>query len=243
MKQCSILFYNTAHCRGYNGSLLGYVSGWANYYSSPKRVDSTVSTEICEMIAEEDPTVCCFAELKEGSAINSMLHPFYPTCDVTGKYGKSYMGYFPWSKGKGNGFYAKDFLAHKKHWMPYGTKRLVHEVQLTGKTSLFFTHFALGKAARLKQFAYLAKIMDKVPSAILTGDFNIASLDELDVLTKGSRLRLVSDPKQSTFPACLPQRALDLFLCTPDIDVQECRVITSMQRSDHLPVLLKCQVS
>ncbi|MDA1208613.1 MAG: hypothetical protein O2904_01105 [bacterium] len=85
--------------------------------------------------------------------------------------------------------------------------------------------------------------MDRLPSAILTGDFNISSLDELDVLTNGSRLRLISNPKQLTFPSCHPRRALDLFLCTPDIEVQDCKVITSLQRSDHLPVLLQCQVS
>ncbi|MDA1208614.1 MAG: hypothetical protein O2904_01110 [bacterium] len=144
MTECSILFYNTAHCRGYNGSLPGYLSGWAGYFTSPTAVDTKVSEEICSMITEQDPTVCCFAELKESSAVNTMLQSQFSTHDYTGKYGESYMGYFPWSKGKGNGFYAKDSLTHKKHWMPYGTKRLVHEVNLTDKTSLFFAHFALG---------------------------------------------------------------------------------------------------
>jgi endonuclease/exonuclease/phosphatase family metal-dependent hydrolase len=84
----------------------------------------------------------------------------------------------------------------------------------------------------------LKELLQERPHAILCGDFNIQSLDELDPLLENTGLRLINDAEDHTFPAHRPRRTIDLFLCSAHIDVGSTRTLFGPKESDHLPVLL-----
>jgi endonuclease/exonuclease/phosphatase family metal-dependent hydrolase len=73
---------------------------------------------------------------------------------------------------------------------------------------------------------------------ILCGDFNIfRGTRELQSLAESCNLKIVNS-NGATFPAANPKRTLDLFLCPKDLHHVSAEVMSDMQGSDHLPVLL-----
>jgi len=243
MKPLKIFLYNCAHCRGYNGSPLDYLAGWARFCVAPKKVDREVSQQIIRTIEEVKPDVCFFNELRENSYLIPLLKDLYKYFDVQGKYGSSYMNYLPGSQGRCNGFFSNQDLHFQRHFFANGTKRLFYEVKLTPNTKALFAHFALGKGTRRKQFEQLIPYIECNSSTIVCGDFNVLNgLTEVEPLIESCNLCLMNEPQHKTFPAYSPKKVLDLFLSSPDVRVNQLKVITSLKVSDHLPVLLECQV-
>ena len=121
-------------------------------------------------------------------------------------------------------------------------KKLVYEIELTKDISVLLSHFALRKRARHRQLRELQHLIQRRKHVILCGDFNIFDgLHELEDFIEECGLTIVNTLKDVTFPAAHPLKALDLFLCSSGMKIEDLRVLHP-KASDHLPVLLKVRI-
>jgi endonuclease/exonuclease/phosphatase family metal-dependent hydrolase len=100
---------------------------------------------------------------------------------------------------------------------------------------MIIMHLALGRRARLKQFAHIAERVCDCRHVVLMGDFNCRS-DSLEMswLLERTSLR---EPVHGlhTFPSWRPARNIDHILVSPTLEVQRLRVLNHPM-SDHLPI-------
>jgi len=99
-------------------------------------------------------------------------------------------------------------------------------------------HLALSQRARLKQLAFVAELIHRLPHVILMGDLNCAhDSPEIRYLTRATRL---CDPlfEVKTFPSWKPRIMLDHILVTPEIRVDNLWAI-HFACSDHLPIAME----
>lgn len=101
--------------------------------------------------------------------------------------------------------------------------------------AVMIAHLSLSAAARMRQLAIIAEILQAYPHAILMGDLN-ADLDsaELQHFFRRSSLQPALTPP-ATFPSWNPRKRLDHILTSSDIRLE--RVWALPQAfSDHLPL-------
>lgn len=101
--------------------------------------------------------------------------------------------------------------------------------------AVMIAHLSLSAAARMRQLAIIAEILQGYPHAILMGDLN-ADLDssELQQFFRRSALQPATAPP-ATFPSWNPRKRLDHILTCGDIRLE--RVWALPQAfSDHLPL-------
>jgi endonuclease/exonuclease/phosphatase family metal-dependent hydrolase len=96
-------------------------------------------------------------------------------------------------------------------------------------------HLALGRRARLRQFAHIAERLCDCRHVVLMGDFNCHS-DSLEMNWLLERTQLC-EPEHGlhTFPSWRPARNIDHILVSPTINVHRVRVLNH-PISDHLPI-------
>lgn len=109
----------------------------------------------------------------------------------------------------------------------------------TGARSLLLliVHLALGRRARLRQFASIAEFVQGYRQVILMGDLNCRSeSEELQWFLRRSGL---AEPTHGlhTFPSWRPRRNIDHILVSPSITVDSVRVLNHAI-TDHLPVAM-----
>jgi endonuclease/exonuclease/phosphatase family metal-dependent hydrolase len=96
-------------------------------------------------------------------------------------------------------------------------------------------HLALGRRARSRQLSYIAELLSHYSYLVLMGDFNCnCESRELKELMDGSGLRGPSC-EMKTFPSWQPMRNLDHILVSPNLGIEQARVL-DYPMSDHLPV-------
>jgi len=96
-------------------------------------------------------------------------------------------------------------------------------------------HLALGRRARFQQLRYVAHLVAGRPNVIVMGDLNTGP-DSHEVDEFRTRSGLVSPPSRPrTFPSWQPQRAIDLMLFSPGLEIIEHRTLGTTV-SDHLPL-------
>ncbi|HUL11646.1 MAG TPA: endonuclease/exonuclease/phosphatase family protein [Methylococcaceae bacterium] len=103
---------------------------------------------------------------------------------------------------------------------------------------LCILHLALSRRARLKQLAFVSELIHDLPHVILMGDLNCEPhTPELKYLTAATRL---CDPVSEikTFPSWRPHKMLDHILVTPELRVENVRVLNFIG-SDHLPIAME----
>lgn len=240
-----LLFLNAGYCLGLDGSTVDYILKSYRYVYCPGKIRNDIYSKIKSLAVTESPDVFCMAEVDKGSfntgfdnqilKLTSKKEHFF---DISVKYGKdSFLRKFPLSSGKANGFVSKEKLKFKKIYFKNGTKKLIYEIYVKGFTILL-AHFSLKKKVREKQFDEIVVLMKNKKKMILCGDFNIfGGLSEVDNLLKGANLKIANKKSDFTFPACKPDKILDLFICSKDVKVNKIKVIQS-DVSDHLPVLI-----
>ncbi len=107
--------------------------------------------------------------------------------------------------------------------------------------TLFITHLALGKRARVRQITFLSKLINLYPHAVLMGDLNCDYASaEMELLLRSTQLRL-PPKKLRTFPSWKPKKHLDHILVTPDISVEKV-YIPHWHFSDHMPIAMNIVV-
>jgi endonuclease/exonuclease/phosphatase family metal-dependent hydrolase len=103
---------------------------------------------------------------------------------------------------------------------------------------LCILHLALSRRARLRQLAFVSELIHDLPHIILMGDLNCEPHSpEMKFLTAVTRL---CDPASEikTFPSWRPDKMLDHILVTPELEVNQVRVL-DFACSDHLPISME----
>lgn len=241
MATYKILLFNVGYASGIQGRSVEYLTkGYRYLYQSDFLIED-MRKKMDTLIAKEQPDLCCFLEVHEDSSLVDYMTQQYPYFDVRSKYApQSMLQRTPFHQGKCNAFFAKTDVDFSPSYLQNGNKKLLYEVKMNEDTTVFFAHFSLNSQTRKKQFTEMGRrIKETDGSAIVCGDFNIfTGVTEFDPLISQSNLRLVS-MHQETFPTHKPSHLLDTFLCTPDVNVSSLRVLSDVQISDHLPVVLE----
>lgn len=100
---------------------------------------------------------------------------------------------------------------------------------------LLLVHLALSKRARLRQIAYVSRLVNRHDHVLVMGDFNCrAQSEEMALLLAHTDLCKPVD-ELPTFPSWRPHRNIDHILATSTLRINEVQVLPHTV-SDHLPI-------
>lgn len=238
-----ILLYNVGYFTGNDGSVADYLTGSYRYFWKKGHYQIETAEKIRCLIAEHEPDICGLIEIEAATPASPAYlcasdHLPHLSCAV--KYGHDSLlrkiGFF---KNNGNAVLSRKELTVKQHYLQNGNKRLVLEIEVTDRFSIFVVHLSLRRNTREKQFYELKTIIRGKKQVIVCGDFNIfGGREELEPLLNKTNLRIVNKHGDLTFPANNPRLMLDVFLCSHNLKVKDLQVL-ACDSSDHLPVLLE----
>ena len=235
-----ILFYNIGYGTCLNGSWRHYFLKLWRYLWTPVFNVKTISKGLKHI----DADVVCLAEVDTGSIRNRFFNqaqrmakwlntPYYSSAP---KYHPdSLFKYIPIARKQHDAILSKKPGKKIKHYLNHGTKKLVQEF-VVDNISIFTVHLGLlRRKLREFQLKELEQLLKKCPRPfVLCGDFNIfKGLGEIDSFIEDTGATLVDIP--ASFPSFKPDKHLDLFITSPDLEIMEAGVIP-IQSSDHLPV-------
>lgn len=243
-----ILFSNIGYGRGIDGSLMAHLRRFHHHFYMSVDVQKHILAQLKDIILREDPDIACFVEIDRGSLYSArfnqlemLLDDVYAFHNIADKYGEdSYWSRVPLHEGKSNAFVAKQELPFEKLFFNSGTKRLIYKICLPGGITLFFAHFSLSRATRLKQMHEMRSLIKAVEGPVMIlADFNImGGFSELSPLLDGLDLKILNDESEPTFFFHRRRMALDLCLCSPEI-ADRCRLeIIPQPFSDHAALLI-----
>jgi endonuclease/exonuclease/phosphatase family metal-dependent hydrolase len=246
-----ILMSNLGYLRGISGRLFEHIRYLHRHIHCSVEVQKTALKQLAQLIETENPDICCFVEIDQGSSdcanfnqLEALISDAYPYSDIENKYGQaSKLRHRPRSKGKSNAFMAKHPVPYEKIYFIHGTKRLIYKIILPFELTVFFTHFSLQKNIRAKQFWEIRQLLMDTPGDILfLGDFNILSgFQELAPLLQGNKLHLLNREDNPTFRFHRFERVLDLCLCSDNILPRVNLRIIPQPFSDHAALLVEVE--
>jgi endonuclease/exonuclease/phosphatase family metal-dependent hydrolase len=142
------------------------------------------------------------------------------------------------SNGLLSRFRPHSVVRHRLPGLP-GRGALVAELGPScGSLAVFVLHLALGRAARLRQMGYLAKVVNQFEHVIFMGDLNCDPCSpEMQLLIGETRLR-APERDYGTYPSWRPRRGLDHILVTPEIGIRR-SFVPPWRYSDHLPIAME----
>lgn len=234
-----IFFSNLGYARGINGCLRHHLIYSYRHFYCPIDTQEKILSQAGELIARENPDLCCFVEIDKGH-IDFLAKEKFNFFDSENKYGKkSLLRKLALTKGKGNGFMAKTKMEFEKIFFDFGVKKLIYKIRLREDLTLFFAHFSLNEKMRKMQLRQVKKLFEETKGEIIfLGDFNILKgLKELDSLLHHN-LILLNDPAQTTFNFHKSFLLLDLCLCTKKIAPFLKLTIHQQPYSDHAALTL-----
>lgn len=243
-----ILFSNIGYAKGMNGSLWQHLAYFPRHFYTTHIVQRRVLEQLKQIIEAEDPDLCCFVEIDQGSIymgrfdqIALLKDTRYKFHDISDKYGpKNLIGRMPFHKGKSNAFVAKTNLVFERRYFAHGSKKLLYSIVLPGDVVLFFAHFSLSRKVRLKQFDELKKKLSDNQKIILLGDFNIMhGFAELDPLLLDTNLQLINRYNEPTFRFYRTHHVLDLCLCSKELIGKLSLKVIPQPFSDHAALLVE----
>lgn len=131
---------------------------------------------------------------------------------------------------------------HKLPGMIPGRGGIVMRFGGTGASLyVIMLHLALGRGARLRQLAYIAELVNRLPHVVVMGDLNCRSRSkELSLFRAHTHL---SEPVHDlpTYPSWRPQHNFDHILVSGGIAVREV-VVRDYALSDHLPITMELEL-
>ncbi len=239
------------YARNLSGSLHQHLLFAYRHFHATHAAQRKSIAGLKKIIAEHSPDVCCLLEVDKGSLnnayfnqIHALIDPHYHFYDIENKYGEaSRLRNHPVAGGKCNGFIAKSRVEFKKHYLSIGAKRLVYILRLEDELTLIFTHFALRRATRRRQFLDLRQIVEQTQGqVIIMGDFNIfGGFAEVEPLLQGLPLKVLNDALLPTFKFAKFRACLDLCIVSEGL-ADRCRVrVIPQPYSDHDAVLLEVE--
>jgi hypothetical protein len=170
-----------------------------------------------------------------------LVNAAYPLRDVCSKYApNAWLGQFAPTRGKSNGFMAKQPHVFERLYFSRGSKRLLYRIALEEGLTLFFTHLSLTHDVRTHQLQELRTLADKeTDDVVIAGDFNIlAGLDELKIFISDGRYQLLNSPEQSTFTLFGKHYLLDICLVNTAAAAHTSLHIIDQPFSDHDALLI-----
>ena len=106
-----------------------------------------------------------------------------------------------------------------------------------GGLAIAVVHLSLGKRARRRQLAYLARQLAEEPRLVVMGDFN-AEVSSPEIREFCELLDLCAPTGgMASYPSWQPQRSIDHILVSNELSTREACVI-DVPMSDHCPVAL-----
>lgn len=242
MSSYKIFFSNIGYARGINGCLRHHFIYMHRHIYCSANVQEKVLGQVKEVIKKEDPDLCCFVEIEKSfNHIEKLMSNKYQFFDAETKYGqKSWLNFFPLTRGKSNGFMAKDDLSYNKIYFKKGRKRLIYQIKLNENTTLFFAHFSLNKKTRKQQLLQVRSLFEQSKGKVIfLGDFNILSgFNELKPLLRDD-LVLLNDKNLPTFTFYRKSLVLDLCVCTRNIAPDVKLKIIPQPYSDHAGLVVE----
>lgn len=244
-----ILFSNIGYGRGIDGSLLAHLRRFHHHFYMPVDVQKQVLAQLKDIISSEEPDIACFVEIDRGSLYSArfnqlemILDDVYAFHNIADKYGEdSYWSRMPLHEGKSNAFVSKSELPFEKLFFESGTKRLIYKILLPDGVTLFFAHFSLSRATRLRQMQEMRSHIKKVEGPVMIlADFNImGGFAELAPLMEGLDLKILNDESEPTFFFHRRRKVLDLCLCSLSIADNSRLKIIPQPFSDHAALLIE----
>lgn len=244
-----ILFSNIGYGRGIDGSLMGHLRRFHHHFYMPVDAQKQALSQLKNIILCENPDIACFVEIDRGSLYSArfnqlemILDDVYAFHNIADKYGEdSYWSRMPLHEGKSNAFVSKQELAFEKLFFKSGTKRLIYKVLLPDGVTLFFAHFSLSRATRLKQMHEMRTLVKDVQGPVMIlADFNImGGFVELAPLMEGLDLKILNDESEPTFFFHRRRKVLDLCLCSSTLADRSRLTIIPQPFSDHAALLIE----
>jgi endonuclease/exonuclease/phosphatase family metal-dependent hydrolase len=246
-----ILCTNLGYGRNIDGSFGQHVAGaWRHFYA-PLSCQRDSLAFVREQIEKQAPHLSCFLEIDQGSLNNRFLDqlatlrsPDFHTFSATNKYGLvKPAGKLSISKGKSNAFMSSLPVTHRTHFFRHGTKKLVYEITVHDRLTVFLVHCSLRPWIRQKQFEELRYWAEKCPGKVLLiGDFNnFQGEKELLPLT-GSGFQLLNDTNIPTFRFGQYETCVDLCLISPGLAGKARLEVINQPSSDHQMLLVDIDI-
>lgn len=254
-----ILSSNAGYLLGYHNVLWGYAPPPVSALLGDAAVERRQLEALAAVIEREQPDVVSLLEVDGGShrtatdgqcrrlreSLRERDVPYEGS--VASKYGAdSLAGSLPFFGHLGNAALTRTDRPTTAHYLTTARKRLVLEVDLGSDLVLFVVHLPLGTSSRARQLTELADLVAthaEGRDVIVTGDFNtFGGTAELDPFL--ARTGLEVHAPGATVPARAfddllgTSRQLDLFLCSPSVEVERCEVL-DVQVSDHWPIVME----
>jgi endonuclease/exonuclease/phosphatase family metal-dependent hydrolase len=141
----------------------------------------------------------------------------------------------------GNGFLGRfepwNVEAHRMPGVIPGRGSLVLRFGEPGSLVIAMVHLSLGRRARERQLAFLARHLAEESRMVVMGDFNTeVSSPEIQAFCEALDLHAPTEGMAS-YPSWQPQRSIDHILVSNGLNTREACVI-DMPMSDHCPVSL-----
>lgn len=231
------MIFNVGYLTGVTGRISEYlfkVSG----FIFPNMISADMLKNLTSLVERTKPDILFLSEVRDQPYMAPIKDLFAKSCiDIKYKPG-SIFNSLPFFYGNCNGIFLRNPLPTKKLFIKNGSKKLVYQIALSKDCSILFSHFALGKRTRKKQFSEIAQIASQSKQVIIAGDFNIfKGAGELQDLLEKADVRLVNNFADKTFPGHNPTHAVDLFLASPSIRTVRLEVVNGVFVPDHLPVV------
>jgi endonuclease/exonuclease/phosphatase family metal-dependent hydrolase len=249
MALSKILMSNIGYARGINGCLSHHIFYAHRHLYCPPDVQEQALAQLSELIEQEDPDICCFVEIEQGSPASANFNQLerligekYMFYDIENKYGQmSRLRSWPLTRGKSNAFMAKRQLPYEKLYFRHGAKRLIYKIRLDAHTTLFFAHFSLKKAVRALQLEQVRELLKSTPGEIIfLGDFNVLTgLQEIAPLLHEDHFMLLNRADDPTFTFHRMKLVLDLCICSKQIARHINLRVVPQPYSDHAALLLE----
>lgn len=244
-----ILFSNIGYAKGIDGTLWQHFCRFNRHFYCSIPLQQQVLGQLKHIIQQEQPDLCCFVEIDEGSfqsarfnQMQALMDDSYHFHDMADKYGiNNMLSRVPFHKGKNNGFMAKSVLPFERLYFDFGSKRLLYKVILPGDIHVFFGHFSLNRKNRLRQFQVLNRLARECPGQVVVlADFNIMNgFSELAPVLEGTDLQILNNEHEHTFTFHKRQLALDVCLCSKSLGDRVNLKIIPQPFSDHAALLIE----
>ncbi len=245
----TILLSNLGYARDIGGQISHHVRYLHRHFYCAPTVQQRALDQLSDLIARENPDLCCFVEIDQGSfpsggvnQLKALTGAHYGHAHIENKYGlASRLRSFFVTRGKSNGFMAKQPFPFETLYLHHGIKRLVYKIRLDRNLVLFFSHLSLNRRARQAQLLEIRQLLHgESGEAVFLGDFNLLTgLSELGPLLNHSDFVLFNRHDEPTFTFHKRSLVLDICIGSRSLAARSSLRVLPQPYSDHAALLLQ----
>lgn len=239
---------NLGYARGIGGKISHHARYLHRHFYCTPTVQQRTLEQLGALISREDPDLCCFVEIDQGSfpsagmnQLKALTDVRYSHAHIENKYGPgSNLRSFFITRGKSNGFMAKQPYPFETLFLRHGIKRLVYKIHLGFRLTIFFSHLSLNRRVRQHQLLEIRQLMLEEPGEVaVLGDFNLLTgLSELEPLLDHPEWVLLNRHDVPTFQFHKRALVLDVCLCSRTLAARSRLKVLPQPYSDHAALLL-----